>query len=132
VVTILLDSNVLIALAAALHLFHDQAEAWLARRSGPFATCPITQGALLRALIRAGHSAPTANSVLAELEDDPRHVFWPDSIGYEAVRLDGIIGHRQVTDAYLAELARVNGGRLATFDRGLAGLHSDVVELVPT
>jgi predicted nucleic acid-binding protein len=59
-------------------------------------------------------------------------VFWPDSIGYEAVRLDGIIGHRQVTDAYLAELARVNGGRLATFDRALAGLHADVVELVPT
>lgn len=32
---------------------------------------------------------------------------------------------------YLAQLARKRGGRLATFDRGLAQLHSDVVHLVP-
>jgi uncharacterized protein len=35
--------------------------------------------------------------------------------------------HRQVTDAYLAQLARGHGGRLASFDQGLAGLHHDVV-----
>jgi uncharacterized protein len=48
------------------------------------------------------------------------------------VRLDGVIGHRQVTDAYLAELARRREARLATFDKGLAALHADVAELVPT
>ena len=33
-------------------------------------------------------------------------------------------------DAYLAALARSHGGRLATFDKGMAALHADVVELV--
>lgn len=37
-----------------------------------------------------------------------------------------------VTDAYLAELARARDSRLATFDRGLAELHADVADLVPT
>jgi hypothetical protein len=36
------------------------------------------------------------------------------------------MGHRQVTDAYLAALARQQGGRLVTFDAGLAVLHPDV------
>jgi uncharacterized protein len=37
-----------------------------------------------------------------------------------------VLGHRQVTDAYLAALARHHHGKLATFDKGLAALHSDV------
>lgn len=36
-----------------------------------------------------------------------------------------------MTDAYLAALARVRGGQLVTFDRGLAALHTDVAVLVP-
>jgi predicted nucleic acid-binding protein len=36
-----------------------------------------------------------------------------------------------VTDAYLAQLARARGSRLATFDQAMAKLHHDVVELVP-
>ncbi|MFP4283065.1 MAG: hypothetical protein ACLFU2_10615 [Opitutales bacterium] len=39
-------------------------------------------------------------------------------------------GRRQVTDAWLAELARREGGRLATLHAGLAALHADVAELV--
>jgi hypothetical protein len=52
-------------------------------------------------------------------------------LGYTDVPWRGVLGHRQVTDAYLAALARRNGGRLATFDRGLAALHEDVVMLIP-
>jgi uncharacterized protein len=37
----------------------------------------------------------------------------------------GIVGHRQVTDAYLAHLARSYSTRLATFDQALAKLHED-------
>ena len=37
---------------------------------------------------------------------------------------------RQVTDSYLAALARHRNGRLATFDRGLAALHADVADLI--
>ena len=61
----------------------------------------------------------------------PRHEFWPDAVSFDAVPLDGVIGHRQVTDAYLAHLARVRKGRIATFDQGLAKLHPDVADLVP-
>jgi len=43
----------------------------------------------------------------------------------------GVLGHRQVTDAYLAGLARKQKGRLATLDEGLAALHEDVAELIP-
>jgi hypothetical protein len=42
------------------------------------------------------------------------------------------MGHRQVTDAYLAALARRRQGRLATLDKGLAALHPDVAELLST
>ena len=37
----------------------------------------------------------------------------------------------QVTDAYLAQLARGRGARLATFDQALAKLHDDVADFVP-
>ena len=36
------------------------------------------------------------------------------------------MGHRQVTDAYLAALARHHGGKLASFDKRLVALHPDV------
>jgi predicted nucleic acid-binding protein len=45
--------------------------------------------------------------------------------------VQGIIGHRQVADAYLARLARGRGARLATFDKAMAKLHEDVADLVP-
>jgi uncharacterized protein len=41
-----------------------------------------------------------------------------------------VIGHRQVIDAYLAEVARSRDGRLTTFDQGLASAHADVAALV--
>lgn len=43
---VLLDANVLVALAVADHEMHDRAASWLGRRE--FALCPITEGALLR------------------------------------------------------------------------------------
>jgi len=129
-VTALLDANVLIALLVDDHVHHVAAENWFVGMRGKFATCPITQGSLMRLLIREGQSAATAQTVLNEATADPRHEFWPDDIAYASVPTQGIIGHRQVTDAYLAQLARARGSRLATFDRALAKLHNDVVDLV--
>jgi hypothetical protein len=51
--------------------------------------------------------------------------------GATADPVQGIVGHRQVTDAYLAQLTRARGSRLATFDQALATLHNDVAELIP-
>jgi toxin-antitoxin system PIN domain toxin len=129
-VTVLLDSNVLIALLVADHVHHSAAERWLAGTSGNFATCPITEGSLVRLLIREGQPAETAKALLSALAGDARHEFWPDVLSYREVPMTGVVGHRQVTDAYLAHVARVRPGRVATFDSGLAKLHPDVAELI--
>jgi hypothetical protein len=127
---VLLDANVLIALLVADHVHHDAAEAWFAGHESGFATCPITQGSLVRLLVREGQSAGTAIAAVQALANDPRHEFWPDEVTYQDVPVRGVVGHRQVTDAYLAQLARSHRGRLASFDQGLAQLHHDVVDLV--
>jgi toxin-antitoxin system PIN domain toxin len=129
-VTFLLDANLLIALVVADHVHHAAAEVWFAGTTARFSTCPTTQGSLIRLLIRQGESADTARSVVSAVGANPRHEFWPDDLSLDAVPTMGVIGHRQVTDAYLAQLARTHGGRLATFDQGLAKLHDDVAELV--
>ncbi|MDN5931717.1 MAG: PIN domain-containing protein [Pseudonocardia sp.] len=129
--TALLDGNVLIALVLDEHVHHDPALTWfdgVAR----FATCPITQGTLVRTLLRLEDRATDAVATIESLTSDDRHEFWPDDLAYTAVRMAGVTGHRQVTDAYLAGLARARGDRLATFDKGLAALHPDVADLVPT
>ena len=50
------------------------------------------------------------------------HEFWPDSVSLlDAVRArwDHVLTSRQVTDAYLLELAVSRGGRFVTLDRGI-------------
>lgn len=128
---VLLDANVLIGLVVGDHVHHGHAEAWFAASKAGFATCPITQGSLMRLLIREGQSAETARSVLQEVTSNPRHEFWADNASYQDIPVTGIIGHRQVTDAYLAHLARSYSARLATFDQALAQLHADVADLIP-
>ena len=86
----------------------------------------------MRHLLRDGLDSSESRAVLTAMHEDPRHEFWPDDLFYRDVPLRGVIGHRQVTDAYLVALARKQGARLATFDRGLADLHGDVVSLIST
>lgn len=124
---VLLDGNLLVALVTPSHVHHQAAEEWFAAEPLQFATCPITQGTLIRMLMNLGElDGPSAFAVLAQLIRHPMHRFWPDVLSYADVEVRGVMGHRQVTDAYLAALARHHGGRLATFDRGLAALHADV------
>ena len=130
--TALLDANVLIALVVAEHVHHDAAAEWLTASDAGFATCPITQGSLVRFLLRTGQSAAAAREVVSAIEGASGHEFWPDSVSFAVVELGGVVGHRQVTDAYLAQLARSRNGQLATLDSGLAHLHSDVAVLIPT
>lgn len=126
----LLDGNVLVALVVAEHVHHAATRAWF-RQAGQFATCPSVQGTLLRLLIRQGTSASAARKALTVVMEHARHEQWLDDLTYLEVDLSRVLGHRQVTDAYLAALTRAHGGRLATLDRGLAATASDVAELVP-
>ncbi len=129
--TFLLDANVLVALVVADHVHHDAAETWWAGVDR-FATCPITEGALVRFLVREGLGIDEARSVLAGVAASPRHDFWTDGHSYLETDLSRVVGHRQITDAYLASLARAHHERLASFDAGLAAAHPDVATLVPT
>jgi len=124
----LLDANVLIALATPEHSQNKRAAAWF-RKGHRFATCPITQGALVRFHLRAGvdATAESAKLLLESISALPRHEFWPDDASYLEMPTTGIIGHRQVTDAYLALLARRHAGLLATMDQGLAAVHAGTV-----
>src|SRR5262245_29721132 len=123
----LLDSNILIALATLEHSQNVRAANWF-RKGHRFATCPITQGALFRFHLRAGvdATAESAKSLLESISNLPRHEFWPDDASYVDLPAAGIIGHRQVTDAYLVLLARSHGGALATMDQALAAVHPGV------
>ena len=128
--TYLLDANALIALVLADHEHHHRAAAWAANVDR-IALCPIVEGALVRFLVRAGESQATAAMTLSSMHASPRCEFWADSISYTAANLDNVVGHRQVTDAYLASLAASRGCRLATFDHALVNVLPDDTELIP-
>ena len=128
--TFLADGNVLIALTVADHVHHDAAVDWFDSTDASLATCPITEGTLIRFLLREGQTADEAISVLEAFRAQPWHRFWPDALAYERAQLGGVLGHRQVTDAYLVALAAEHAERLVTFDRGLSALHGDNVHLL--
>lgn len=130
--TTLLDANVMIARSYEGHAHYVDASAWLGALNGKFATCAVTQGALIRFLIRTGATPAEAIEILGSLTGHANHEFWAEGFPFTLAMLRGVVGYRQVTDAYLAEAARARGARIATFDLGLAALHPDVVELIPT
>jgi toxin-antitoxin system PIN domain toxin len=126
----LLDANLLVALIVSDHVHHTLAEEWFARDDAPFATCPTTQSALVRFLVREGAATHEAMNVLNTVAANERHEFWADDVDLRHVTYSGVVGHRQITDSYLAALARAHEARLVTLDRALAALHPDVTDLV--
>ena len=123
----LLDGNVLVALIDEAHVHHTPARHWFSNLTGEFATCPITQGTLVRLVMRlSGQGVAEAMALLGAVTSHSKHRFWPDGLAYDQVQWHGVMGHRQVTDAYLAALARHHRGKLASFDKGLVALHPDV------
>jgi len=121
----LLDVNVLIALLDAGHVHHGSATAWLAREIGHgWASCPITQNGAIRIMSQPAYPGPLpAAEVAARLSEaatGPAHEFWPadlDLLGNGTLDWSRVLGHRQVTDAYLLALAVRHGGRFVTLDR---------------
>ena len=139
--TRLADGNVLVALAVRAHIHHQRAHQWFAELGGfaelgedRFATCPTTQGTLLRVHMRVSveGTAAAAWEALRAVSEHPRHEWWDDPLDYLEVPHRNLQGHHQVTDAWLAELARRRGGRVATLDSGFATLHADVAVLLPS
>lgn len=60
---------------------------------------------------------------LAEAADNSDHEFWPDDVNLlkeGCLDWSRVLGHRQVTDAYLVALAVRHQGRLVTMDRRIS------------
>jgi len=129
----LLDCNILIAICDEDHIAHRTANNWfIAIRPARFATCPISQMSLLRYILRMV-PRPTfqeAKESLRIIESAPGHEFWPDFYDCLSLPDKGIIGHGHVTDAYLVNLAKANGGRVATLDRRMADVFAPTAFLV--
>jgi toxin-antitoxin system PIN domain toxin len=97
------------------------------------ATCPMTESGFVRivsnpAFSRRPVSPRDALEVLRGSLQHRTHRFWPEDIGIaEAVSefVPRLVGHRQVTDAYLLGLAIHKKGKLVTLDRGLESLLQD-------
>lgn len=127
----LLDTNLLIALLWPSHERHGLALKWFTRHRGRgWATCPITQAGFVRIVSNPAFSRDAvqpreAIHVLAANTAAKDHTFWPDDLPFaDAVAFTGVrlLGHQQVTDAYLLGLAVRRGGILATLDQRIAAL----------
>lgn len=122
----LCDVNVLLALALATHVHHRAAHAALRGHAGGWATCPMTEAALLRLLLNprvTGVTYPAAEvrGVLRGMRQDPRWRWVPDdtSLSEAVVDVSALVGHGQVTDLHLVNLAAARGLVLVTFDAAI-------------
>jgi toxin-antitoxin system PIN domain toxin len=127
----LLDTNLLIALLWPSHQQHDLAVRWFTSHRGHgWATCPFTQAGFVRIVSNPAFSRDAvqpreAIQVLSANTAAKDHEFWPGelpvagAVAFAGVRL---MGHQQVTDAYLLGLAISRRGVLATLDKGIAAL----------
>jgi uncharacterized protein len=124
----LFDVNVLIALLDQAHPHHGAAFAWLGEHIGHgWASCPITQNGCVRIMSQPAYpGARPPGMVIERLREammHPAHVFWPDDASITDPRVTDsarVHGARQITDTYLLALAVRHGGRLVTFDSGIA------------
>lgn len=130
----LLDTNLLVALLWPAHQHHEQAARWFARRRRHgWATSPFTQAGFVRivsnpAFSRDAVKPQEAVQVLEANTAAGDHVFWPDALPFGsavAFAETRLVGHQQVTDAYLLGLALHQGGVLATLDRGVESLTTE-------
>lgn len=127
----LLDANALIALGWPAHEHHDAVREWFRRhaRQG-WATCALTQAAFVRIVSQPAFSGRAIS--IAEVSElllrntaHPQHRLLELDFGFEQVAgccSGGLLGHRQITDAWLLTLAARHQCRLVTFDTGVSAL----------
>ena len=93
------------------------------------ASCAVTENGVLRVLSLPGYARrmppgfPAVRDKLALACGDVDHEFWSCDISLRdttVLNWSHIMGHNQITDAYLLALAVRHGGALATFDHHVA------------
>lgn len=123
----LLDVNALVALGFREHEFFEQVVSWVqSLRPGEdeFATSAITEMGFVRvlALPQYGFSVDESKTSLLRLKSSGQIGFVFVADDQDASRLPRWVkAPKQVTDGHLVQLARANGGVLATLDRGIPG-----------
>lgn len=127
----LLDVNALIALLWEDHKFHSTTARWFAKHAAAgWATCAVTQSGFVRvmmqpALSQHGRTLAELADVLAQNTAHRSHSLLPMDFDFSDVMAcctGGVVGHRQITDAYLLTAAMRAGMKLLTFDSGLSTL----------
>ena len=127
----LLDANALIALGWPAHEHHAAMLSWfgLYARHG-WATTAFTQAAFVRIVSQPAFSGrivavAEAAELLLRNTAHRKHVLVALDFGVEQVLghcTGGVVGHRQITDAYLLTAAIRGKMKLLTFDAGLQQL----------
>lgn len=120
----LFDVNVLIALLDSDHLHHARAAEWLAEHiDSGWASCAITQNGCVRIMSQPGYPNPLPTARVAErlrAATATRHHLYidgaPSLLDQKMFDAEQLLGHRQVTDAWLLGLAVRHRLRLVTFD----------------
>jgi len=121
----LLDVNILISLTNPSHVHHQRTHNWF-NQVDNWATTPMTEVGFIRLMLNpivAGVNLTTTEvlSVWRELTELPGHVRWSDdtTLAHPAIDLSGLVGHKQVTDFHLVNLAAQHSGVFATLDRAI-------------
>lgn len=127
----LLDVNALIALNWTQHEHHERVSRWFkSHASEGWATCALTQAAFMRMFAQpafTGRAIGMADiyELLLRNTEHPRHRFlfldfeFGDVMGHCT---GGLLGHRQITDAWLLTTAIRHRIRLLTLDTGIRQL----------
>lgn len=125
----LLDLNALVALGFLQHEFDQRVALWVrslsSKGAAELATCSITELGFVRVLAQAsqyGFTVAHARALLLRLkrEGSARFTFIADD--HDVARLPAWVKTpKQATDGHLAQLAKANGGILATLDTRIPG-----------
>ena len=135
---VLLDVNVLVALAWESHPFHSVAREWMERQQGPWFTCALTQLGFIRlsanpAVTKVVVTPSQAARLLSLMTQDAYHQFASELIPVQASAaidvFDRTLGSQQVTDAYLLAIAAQHGACFLTLDSRLNALAEGVADL---
>ena len=134
----LLDTNLLLALAWPNHQFHAQAHQWFASNAKRgWATCAFTQLGFIRLSSNPAYSSEAvspqdAAALLRQWTKHKAHYFCNSPAADSPTIYSRALGHQQVNDAWLVEVARKNKGKLVTLDTRLAAHASekDLVEVI--
>lgn len=133
----LLDANALIALCWSAHVHHGTALAWFKTHAKHgWASCALTQAAFVRVILQPAFSSLTMHpseviELLARNTAHPQHNYLAIDFDMRAVQTvctGGLLGHRQITDAWLLATAVRHQVKLVTFDAGVNTLLASPAE----